>query len=188
MRPVLVTPPASLPVTLADMKAHLRVDHDDEDDLITAYIGAAVAHLDGWSGVLGRCLVEQEWAITMADFPGVRRLSLPFPDVTAVAVQYYTGNVLTTLATADYRLQEDGMGSWLELLANSSWPATDDRADAVTVTFTAAMPAALLPSAVQAIKLLVGHWYRTREAVGVAEVSLPLAFDAVVAPLRRVSM
>src|SRR5690606_31689457 len=36
-------------------------DHSDEDTLIEGLIRAATEHLDGWTGLLGRCLVEQEW-------------------------------------------------------------------------------------------------------------------------------
>src|SRR5690606_10673336 len=60
-RPVRVTPPAIQPVTLAEAKLHLRVDHDDEDALISNLIQAATGHLDGWTGILGHCLVEQVW-------------------------------------------------------------------------------------------------------------------------------
>jgi uncharacterized phiE125 gp8 family phage protein len=187
MRPVLITSPAALPVTLAAMKEHLRVSHDDEDDLIEAYIDAAVAYLDGWSGILGRCIAEQTWAVKMSGFPSSRRLSLPFPDVSSVMLQYYSNGALETVSASLYRLQEDGRSAWLELDDDASWPTADDRADAVTATMTAGFevtPASI----VQAIKLLVGHWYRTREAVGPSEMSVPLAFDAVVAPMRRVAM
>lgn len=64
--PVLVTPPADPVVSLSDLKDHLRVDADDENDLIEALEQAAVAHLDGWHGILGRAIMAQVWSQSFA--------------------------------------------------------------------------------------------------------------------------
>ena len=66
-RPVLVTPPAETPVSRTEAKAHLRVDGTGDDDLIDGLIDAAVAHLDGYTGILGRCMVTQTWRQWMTD-------------------------------------------------------------------------------------------------------------------------
>lgn len=57
----LVEGPQEAAVSLSDVKRHLRVDHDDEDALIAAYLDAAIAHLDGYSGTLGIALAPQTW-------------------------------------------------------------------------------------------------------------------------------
>uniref|UniRef100_UPI002AFFC390 head-tail connector protein n=1 Tax=Hoeflea sp. TaxID=1940281 RepID=UPI002AFFC390 len=87
-RPVLVTPPAILPVSLAEARLHLRVDEDADDTLITSLIGAAVDHLDGWTGILGQCLVEQEWRQDFDAFASC--LSLPLGPVTSITSVDYT--------------------------------------------------------------------------------------------------
>ena len=159
-------PPASPVVSLADLKAHLRVDNDLDNALITAYEAAAVAHLDGYRGILGRCILEQQWAETYEQAGTYR---LPFPDVTAVSAVDAEAAVVTA------SLSSDAMGCIVEIAA----PAT--------VTMTAALPADALPVVQMAIKLLVAHWYENREAS--SEISLsavPLAFEAILAPIRWV--
>lgn len=58
---IRVTPPTTGIVSLDDAKVHLRVDHDHEDALIQAYLDAATSWVDGFDGVLGRCVMEQTW-------------------------------------------------------------------------------------------------------------------------------
>ncbi|MBN8974555.1 MAG: phage head-tail connector protein [Rhizobiales bacterium] len=68
--PVLISPPATTPVSVADVKKHLRIDHSDDDDMLKLLLGTAVAYLDGWNGILGRCLVEQVWRQDFAEVCG----------------------------------------------------------------------------------------------------------------------
>ena len=46
MTAALITPPTLEPVTLADAKAHLRIDGDDDDDLSPRAIVAARSHVE----------------------------------------------------------------------------------------------------------------------------------------------
>lgn len=158
MTPTLVVPPASLPVTLAEAKAHCRVDHDDEDAMLTAYISAAVAHLDGWRGVLGRAIMPQTWAVTV-DAAG--DYVLPMPDVTAAEID---GTALTITPTA--------LGPQITTEA------------AGTVQFTCGLPDEQIPAAKAAVLLLVGHWYANREAVSASLVDVPMAADMLIGALR----
>lgn len=161
--PIRTVPPASPVVPLSDLKLHLRIDGSEDDTLIIAYEAAAVAHLDGWRGVLGRCILSQQWTETYVQ-AGMFRL--PFPDVSAVSADVGTAT-----------LSQDCLGSLVTITAPC------------TVTMTAAMPQDALEAVRMAIKLLVGHWYEHREAVAEASLSsVPLAFDALIAPLRRVGI
>lgn len=64
---IRITPPTAEIVSLDDAKAHLRVDHDHEDMLIQTYLDAATAWVDGFDGVLGRCVLEQTWRASAAE-------------------------------------------------------------------------------------------------------------------------
>lgn len=188
--PTLTVAPTATPIGTTEAKAHLRVDHSDEDDLITALVQAATAHLDGYTGILGRALVTQTWAQKIDDFPTVIRLPLaPVQSVTSIT--YYDGaNASQTLDSASYHLASDAAGAYIALNEGYGWPGVYNRPDAVTVTFVAGYGAAAdVPSAIKAvIKLLVGHWYEHREAAGEPMTELPLAAASLLAPYRRISL
>jgi uncharacterized phiE125 gp8 family phage protein len=191
LSPVRTVAPAELPLTLTEVKSHLRVDHDDEDSLVAIYISAAVSYLDGWAGILGRCLVTQTWR---QDFDGFcEKMRLPFPDVQSLTVAYYdTANALQTLAASNYALVNDASGARIQLASDGSFPATYDRPDAVRVTLAAGYgDASYVPYAIKAAILLhIGHLYANRDAVNTGNITseLPFAFDALVAPFRRVTV
>lgn len=56
----LITPPTAEPLTLAETKAHLRLDTAEEDDLIARLITVAREHLERTAGL---CLMTQEWRL-----------------------------------------------------------------------------------------------------------------------------
>lgn len=58
---IRVTPPTTPIATIAEAKKQARVDGDDEDDLIQTYLDAATSWVDGFDGVLGRCVMSQTW-------------------------------------------------------------------------------------------------------------------------------
>lgn len=133
--PVRTTAPDVTPVTLAQVKADLRVLHSDEDEMIESLMSAAIDHLDGWGGILGRCLITQTWTQDFPDFPLGDVLRLPFPDVQSVTVAYIDdAGQSQTLSADSYRLTNDALGGAIVLDDDATWPTTDDRPDAVTVT------------------------------------------------------
>lgn len=188
MIPVLVSGPTDIPVQLSSAKSHLRVDFDDDDILIYDLISAAVAYLDGWSGILGRCLVSQTWSISVSAWSSCIRL--PFPDVASVAITYQDADdVGQTVAASDYEIIQDRLGSAVRFKDSFSEPAVhDDTLEPITVTLTAgyggsgAVPASLK----QAILLLVAHWYENRASVSEMRLEeTPMAFRALIEPHRR---
>lgn len=188
LTPVRIVTPASEPVTLAEAKAHLRVDANTEDTLIALYISAAVSALDGWSGLLGRCLITQTWR---QDFDGFGNLKLPFPNVASATIAYTDANGVTqTWAATNYQIVNGVGGSCIVPKAGASIPGTAAQPDAVRVTFVAGYGAAadVPPDLKTAILLHIGHLYANRESVstGKTVTTLPQGYDAHIAPHRRV--
>jgi len=170
------------PVTLAEAKAHLRVDHDDEDAGISAMIGAAVSHFDG-DGVLGRAMITQSWSQWVSQSPGWVRLNVgPFQSLTAV--EYYdAGNEIQTAPLTDFEVRLDGDFVCLKPKKDFVWPPAYIRNDAIKITYVAGYgdTAADVPASVRhAILLTIAHWYEHREAVVEGSYSeLPMAVSAL---------
>lgn len=191
-RPVLVTAPAAATtlVTLVEAKAQLRVDHTDDDDKITALITAAVGYVDGWTGILGRCLLSQTWRQDFDSFCGCLRLPL-FPVISITSVKYDdASNVEQTVSSANYSLLTDDLGSYVAFLSTYAFPVIDIERPAVRVAYVAGYADAdsVPPAIKHALLMLVGHWYENRESINIGGVvsSIPLAFDALISPYRRV--
>lgn len=151
--------PAIEPVTLAEAKLHLRVDHSDEDALISALITAARTDAENR---LQRTLITSGWALTLDGFFSLQ--TLPMAPILAVAsVAYVDGAGATqTLPGAAYRV--DAPAALLQPV--SSWPATADQSNAVTINYTAGFgPAAAdVPAPIKAwVLLAIGDMYANRE-------------------------
>lgn len=188
IRPVRTVAPASEPITTAEAKAWMWVDHSHDDTLISSMVTAAIAHLDGWTGILGRCLITQIWRQDFAEWSGALRL--PFPDVASVEVKYSdTTNTDQTVSSSLYQLLEDERGVLVRFGDSFASPSLyDDRQDRVRITLVTGFgDASAVPEPIKtAIKMLVAHWYANREAVGAQNmVELPNGVHSLIAPYRR---
>lgn len=189
--PVLVSPPSKLPVTLDEAKLHLRVDGSEEDGLIVGMIRGAVSHLDGWTGILGRCLVEQTWRQDFDHFRGDMRLRLgPVTDIVSVTYRNAEGQIATVPDT-NYALVTDSLGPRVFWDRAYSAPTGLYEQGAVSVTFKAGYPddedgKSGVPEAIKiAILLMVGNWYRFRTADVETSVSqLPMGVASLLSGFR----
>ena len=62
----LITPPAAEPLTLADVKSHLRLDHAEDDDLLASLIHTARDHLERTTGL---ALISQDVRLYLDRWP-----------------------------------------------------------------------------------------------------------------------
>ena len=87
MSSILLTPPAVEPITLADAKAYLRIDHDDDDGTIVALIAGARSHVEAQTR---RALITQVWRLVRDAWPADGRIAaLPVPLIEIVAARVF---------------------------------------------------------------------------------------------------
>jgi uncharacterized phiE125 gp8 family phage protein len=187
MRPMLIGAPAIEPVTLAEIKAWLREDDPDEDDLIQALAVSARMTLEAYTR---RFFMTQSWRINLDSWPCPAREMIlpfaPFQSVSSIRV-FDADDVAQTLATTDYRAPPDSTGG--RLTFSVAPPAPGRQTDGVEIDFTVGYGAAAnqAPEPLRrAIMVLVAHW---REKRGDArDDALPLAVAQLVAPFRRMRL
>jgi len=169
-------------VSLADAKQHLRIDEDDEDALIAGLIMAAEDHIERSTGlVLTRRVIGEV-------IQGFGSKIRAWPVVSVDTVSYVDGaGVDQTIGADSYKLVGAARPARLSNVS-SPWPPLGRLNGSVTLTMTAGFGnAADVPGGVaQAIKMLVGHFYRNREAVVTAGTPLqvPMAVDMLLEPHR----
>ncbi len=175
--------PALPALSTADAKAHLRVTHSSDDDLIDSLVATATAACEE---ILQRSIMPQTWLIVLDAFAEVMRLARP-PLVSVSSVKYIdTDGAQQTLASSVYSVDSGYITGRVLLAYGQSWPSIRDQKNAVEITYvTGYATAALIPSDILgAIKLLTGHYYEHRENViaGTMLTSLPMAAEFLLGP------
>jgi len=172
-----VTGPAVTPVSVAEVKAAARVDHDDDDVEIANMIDEASRAI---GQMAGRVLVPETWAVSFA-FGEFSDLRLPLSPVTALtSITYFDADdAEQTADTADFYLIADDDRAMVRPKRGASWPKANSlRDDAIKVTFQAgyaSCPATLR----RAVLLMATHLYDHRSVVSkdqVHEVPLGIRF------------
>lgn len=189
----VLTEPTAEPVTLAQAKAQVGLGDDVtlHDDFIALLIKAARRYCEGYTR---RSFIHTTWRLTINRFPVAgdftfwgsynggpillpRSPAVVMPAGGAYAyalprVQYFDGVGALQTLTRGVHFEDDflSLPPRLQLMPEQFWPMTQvGRAKPVIVDFLAGYGAdasAVPAEAVQAILLLVSHWYQNREPVG----------------------
>ena len=107
MRLTLLSGPAAEPLELDEVKAHLRLDGDDEDALLASLITTSRSHVET---ALGLALITQSWRWQADCWPRnglVELMTRPIQSVDRVAVRAADGTQ-TVIDAADYILDASG--------------------------------------------------------------------------------
>ena len=188
----LVTPPAVEPVTLAEAKAHLRIDFSDDDALITTLIAAARQQAET---ITGRQICTATWKLVLDAFPGPSLMGVPAgspftlpghailvprsPVASITSIQYLDmGSTLQTMSSTYYATDLACEPARITPIFGQIWPITLPQIGAVSVTFVAGYGVAVaVPEGLKAwIKIRVGSMYANREEVTSSVKSVPVGF------------
>lgn len=177
--------PAVEPISPAEAKAHLRIDHDSEDTLLSGLIRAAREEVERSTGL---ALIEQSWRLALDRWPRDGRVLLrrtPVREVLSVTVFDGDGGA-SVLSPAHYEL--DLLSSPARLfLANPSEPGAT--LNGIEIDFTAGFgeSGTDVPDLLKrALLILVAHWYEFRGAFGAdaQPVSIPDSYRRLIAAYR----
>ena len=187
MSPILLTPPASEPVSLADAKAWLRIDTIAEDDAISALIVAARLTAENFTR---RKLLNQSWRLVLDAWPqdNILRLKLaPFQSVLAARV-YDINNIAQPLAPALWTLDANPEAARLLFTTNPPAPGRPIAGIEIDVSLGYGPTPTSVPEPVrQAIRMLVARWYENRGDVpgDAGAAHIPASVAALLAPFVR---
>ena len=162
----IVDAPAVTPITLAEVKTQLRVEHSDDDVMIHRLIAVAVAYTDV-RGALGQAMITQKWAQWMGPNPQQKVALVLGPVQSVTAIKYYdVDGALQTDTLTNYQTFGTDFTSTVGPKDGFSWPATQNRSDAIRIEYEIGFGDAIadVPQSIRhALMLLVGHWYDNRE-------------------------
>lgn len=187
-----VTPPAIEPVSVAELRAFLRLSHESDDALLARLTRAARERVEEETG---RALVEQTWRLSADVAEGavkgafrVFALRRP-PYLSFIEARIARDDGTSSLiATEDIRVDADAGAVWLrssaiELAGRRAWRP-------VEVVWRAGYgDAADVPDALKmAILVAVAHAYERRDSAGAPLAATPPVIAALIAPFREMRL
>lgn len=185
---VLSQAPLAEPITLAEFKTHLKIDHSDEDALLESLIKAARQYLEYRAGL---AVMSQVWRLVLDDWPKDGFLTLQKTPVQSVdQIVIY---------------DEDGVSQNLDLSAtildSFSKPARlyvgamarpGQLINGIEIVFTAGYSSASeVPDTLKrALLLHASHLYEFRGVVALdmQPASVPQGYEALISPFVRKSL
>jgi uncharacterized phiE125 gp8 family phage protein len=132
----MITPPAVMPVSLAEAKAIARLDGED-DALIAALLRTAVEQVQQY---LGQALIISTWQYSVDHFPcygeTIRIPIAPVQSIDEIRYLDLAGDV-QVLSSSVYVVSGIGDVARIDLAPNQSWPSTQRQPEAITIDLTA---------------------------------------------------
>lgn len=184
MVPIAIDGPAVEPVSVAEMRAYLRLDDGAEDELVAALVKAARLLVEASSR---RILVEQRWRMRLDRWPAGRLVTLPLSPLLAVdriRVRDAAG-VPQELAADLYGA--DAASDPPRIRVSPLAPEPGLPAGGIEIDLRAGYGPAgqAVPAPLRlAVRMLAARWFEHRGDL-LGEQTVPPEVDALLAPFRR---
>jgi uncharacterized phiE125 gp8 family phage protein len=174
----LTTAPVLPAVTLTEVKEHLRIEHNDENDWLERAITAAITLAQNYTG---RQFITATWTYYMPVFPGGRYIELgkpPLQSVTSIIYKDVAGTSQTLASATNYTVYTTTEPGYIELHQTASWPSTYGDSQDIAIKFVAGygLTSASVPGPIRtALCSIVAHWHLFREpnAMGLSIMPVP---------------
>jgi len=189
MSAIPLVPPAGEPLSLAEARQFLRVEHADDDAVITALIAAARAHVEA---LTRRALMTQTWRIVLDAWPANGRVAPRIgPLKTLLAVRMFDAvGVAHALEVESFVVDTAA-----NVIAAPCWalPAPGRSVAGIELDVICgfgALASDVPADLIHALKLLLAHWYDNRglAPAGGGAASQPAGLHALIAPYRGLSL
>jgi uncharacterized phiE125 gp8 family phage protein len=182
---VLTSGPALEPVTVAEAKAHARIDQSAEDTLIASLILTSRLHIEA---ALGLALITQSWTYTLDAWPDRPDLALPIRPVQSIAgVRVLAADGTPTVVIPSSYALDGKAGPPRLLRTTDAWPKPGRATAGIEINFTAGYgsTASDVPAAIKhALLMLVAHWHEHREPaeLGLHADTIPRGVSTLLSP------
>lgn len=181
------------PITTAQAKTALNIDHADDDTLIDIYIAQARKKVESDTG---RSFINQTWTLYADSFGEFENgiIYLPRAPLSSVTtIKYYdTDNTQQTWSSDEYQADTAHEPGRVVTVSGYSYPSTYDRLSAVEIAYVSGYGADRdnIPNCpgemFSALYLQLGNLYENRESVvtGTIATQLPASYDELVGSIQ----
>jgi uncharacterized phiE125 gp8 family phage protein len=177
----LVTPATELPLTLDEVKAHLRMDGTDEDDYITLLLKSAVQQAQNFTN---RQIMPATFQLYLDRLPSSVPLPRPpFAEITSFKATDDAGQEVVFEET-DYTLTETEHTT-IRGIADSGWYASCYSDIKITYKAGYATADAVPEDIKSALLLMIGSMYENRED---KTERFPKASESMLTPYRVINI
>ncbi|SCX36064.1 head-tail connector protein [Agrobacterium rosae] len=184
-----LTPPQAEALTLADVKAHLRLDGADEDVLLASLITTAREYLERQTGL---CLMRQSFRMYLDAWPETGVIQIAKGPVQAIETILVFDDAGDPTDITDTDKLMDGQARPARLWLRQP-TAPGQSLNGIEIDFTAGFgeSGADVPDTLKRAMLVhIAHMFAFRGAVSPADqpAGVPAGYDRLIAPFRRVGL
>lgn len=189
MSAILLTAPGTEPLSVPDAKSHLRVAHDDDDAIIAALIASARHHVEALTR-LG--LITQTWRVVLDRWPDNGRVTPKLGPLRSVgAARMYNESGGAVALDEDRFVVDAAAGAIVAPGWSLPIPGRATAGIELDIEIGFGDTAADVPQILlQAIRMLVAHWYDNRGLVSIGQsiAMMPPSVNAMIASHRVLSL